>query len=243
MAAIMFQTIPSFYAKNSEKNLFISADTYEKNLVCKDYCIALHDDQTCFLPVFKYHIILLGEIEELLHKLDTFCFTHQHVDCLYILFKYRFREKINVNSGNVFDNVQRAITFNQRNRGVEKMLSILKRGSWEKFKQHFMSALRKNNSTQTSGSMFAEWIEKAKKTKFELELIKIVDCFFDGQGNYDSNIVSFRKKSLEQTIFFITVSKRTQKKNKMPVKNEIPCQKISSNFGFQNNIFKTCQNL
>ena len=46
MAAIMLQTIPSFYAEISEKSLFISAKTYEKFIVCKDYCIAHHDDKT-----------------------------------------------------------------------------------------------------------------------------------------------------------------------------------------------------
>ena len=66
----------------------------------------------------------------------------------------------------------------------------------KKFKQHFMSALQKNKSTQTSGSVFAERIQKVKKTKLELELIKIVDCFLDGHGNYDSNLVSFKIKSL-----------------------------------------------
>ena len=59
-----------------------------------------------------------------------------------------------------------------------------------------MSALQKNKSTQTSGSVFAERIEKANKTKFELELIKIVDCFLEGHGNYDSNLVSPKTKSL-----------------------------------------------
>ena len=44
--------------------------------------------------------------------------------------------------------------------------------------------------------MFAERIEKVKKTKFELELEKVVHCFFDGHGNFDSNLVSFKKKSL-----------------------------------------------
>ena len=164
MAAIMLQTIPSFYAKISEKSLFISAKAYEKFIVCKDYCIAHHDDKTCPLPACKYHIILLGEIEELLHKLDTFCFTYQHVDCLYTLFKYRFSGKIIAKSGNVFDNVQRAISFNQRNRGVDKMPSIAKKRLLrKKFKQHFMSALQKNKSTQTSGSVFAERIEKLKR--------------------------------------------------------------------------------
>ena len=65
-----------------------------------------------------------------------------------------------------------------------------------KFKQYFMSALQKNKSTHTSGSVFAERIEKVKKTKFEMELIKIVDCFLDGHGNFDRNLVSFKIKSL-----------------------------------------------
>ena len=187
----------AFTQKFQKKSLFISAKTYEKFNVCKDYCIAHHDDKTCFLPACKYHIILLGESEELLHKLDTFCFTYQHVDCLYTLFKYRFSGKIIAKSGNVFDNVQRAISINQRNRGVDKMPSIAKKRLLrKKFKQRFMSALQKNKSTQTSGSVFEERIEKVKKTRFELELIKIVDCFLDGHGNYDSNLVSFRIKSL-----------------------------------------------
>ena len=119
------------------------------------------------------------------------------MDCLYTLFKYRFSGKIIAKSGIVFDNVQRAISFNQRNRGVDKMPSIAKKRLLrKKFKQHFMSALQKNKSTQTSGSVFAKRIEKFKKTRFELELIKIVDCFLDGHGNYDSNLVSFRIKSL-----------------------------------------------
>ena len=74
MAAIMLQTIPSFYAKFSEKTLFISSTTFEKYIVCKEYCIAHHDDKTCFLPACKYHIILLGNVEELLKKLGYILF-------------------------------------------------------------------------------------------------------------------------------------------------------------------------
>ena len=48
-------------------------------------------------------------------------------------------------------------------------------------------------TTQTSGSVFAERIEKVKKIKFELELIKIGDCFLDGHGYFDSNLVSLKK--------------------------------------------------
>ena len=197
MAAIMLQSKPSFYAKISEKSLFISANTYEKHIVCKDYCIAHHNEKTCFLPSCKYHIVLLGNVQELLKKLDSFCFTYQHVDCLYTLFKYRFSGKVIAKSGEVFDNVQRAVDFNQRNRGVDRMPSIAKKRLFrKKYKKHLFSSFQKTKATQTSGSVFAERIEKVKRTKFELDLIKIVDCFLDGHGNYDSNLVSFKIKSL-----------------------------------------------
>ena len=66
----------------------------------------------------------------------------------------------------------------------------------KKYKKQLFSSFRKTKSTQTGGSVFAERIEKVKKTKVELALIKIVDCFLDGYGNYDSNLVSFKIKSL-----------------------------------------------
>ena len=187
----------SFYAKISEKSLFISATTFEKYIVCKDYCIAHHDKKTCFLPACNYHITLLANVEELLKKLDTSCFTYQHVDCLYTLFKYRFSGKVIGKSGQVFDNVQRAVDFNHRNKGMDRMPSIAKKRLLrKKFKKHLLSSFQKTKATQTSGSVFAERIEKVEMTKFELDLIKIVDSFLDGHGNYDSNSVSFKIKSL-----------------------------------------------
>ena len=63
-------------------------------------------------------------------------------------------------------------------------------------KKHLLSSFQKTKSTQTSGSVFADRIEQVKKTKFELELMKFVDFFLDGQCNYTSNLVSFKMKSL-----------------------------------------------
>ena len=119
------------------------------------------------------------------------------MECLYTLLKYRFKGKVIAKSGQVFDNVQRAVDFNQRNKGVDRMPSIAKKRILrKKYKKHLFSSFQKTKATQTSGSVFAETIEKVKKTKFELDLIKIVDCFLDGHGNYDSNLVSFKMKSL-----------------------------------------------
>ena len=63
----------------------------------------------------------------------------------------------------------------------------------KKYQKHLFSSFQKTKTTQTSGSVLAERIEKVKKTKFELELIKIIDCFVDGHGNFDSNLVLSNK--------------------------------------------------
>ena len=197
MAAIMLQSIPSFYAKLSEKRLIISATTYEKYIVCKDYCIAHHNERRIFLPACNNHIVLLGNVQELLKNLDSFCFTYQHVDCLYTLFKYRFSGKVIAKSGQVFDNVEQAVDFNHRNKEVDRMPRIAKKRLLrKKYKKHLFSSFRKTKATQTNGSVFAERIEKVKKTKLEFELIKFVDCFLDGLGNFDSNLVSLKFKYL-----------------------------------------------
>ena len=93
------------------------------------------------------------------------------MDSLYNLFKNRSSGQNIGKSGNVFDNVQRAISLNQTNIRADKRSSIAKkRFLRKKFRQRFMSALQRNKSTHFSGSVFAKRIEKAKKTLFELEL-------------------------------------------------------------------------
>ena len=127
MTVVMFQVIPSFNTKYSKNSLFFSANTYEKYIVSKEYCIACHDDKMCFLPNCRYHSILIGNNKELLQKLDAFCFNYQHVDCLYTILKYRFSGKIVVKSGELFDNLQRAVHFNHQNEGGDRLSSIAKK--------------------------------------------------------------------------------------------------------------------
>ena len=146
MAAVMLQVIPSFHTVYSNNSHFISANTFEKYIVSTEYCIAGHDDKMCFLPNCRYHIILIGNIWELLQKLDALCFNYQHVDCLYTLFKYRFSGKIVLKSGQIFDNLQRAVHFNQQNRGVVRMRSIAKKRLLrKKFKNIFWAPSKRPN--------------------------------------------------------------------------------------------------
>ena len=151
MAAVMLQVIPSFYTIYSKNSLFISANTYEKFIVSKDYCIVRHDDNMCFLPKCRYHILLIGNIKELLLKLDAFCFNYQHVDCLYKLLKYRFSDEIVLKSGQLSDILQKAVHFNKQNRGVDIKPSVAKKDILdEKVQKPFPQLLSedKNNKDQ-----------------------------------------------------------------------------------------------
>ena len=175
MAGVILQVIASFYTHYSNNRLFISANTYEKDFVSKEHCIARQDDKMCFLPNCRYHNFLIGNIKELLQKKVAFCFSYQHVDCLYALFKDRFSGKIVVKSGQLFDNLQRAVHFDQQNRRVYRMPSIAKKRLFmKKYKKQLLDSFLKPKLTQTIGSVCADRSEQVETTKFELELIKIV---------------------------------------------------------------------
>ena len=96
MAAVMMQVVPSFYFVYSTKSVHICANTYEKYLVSKDYCVAQHEDSMCTVPNCKYHILLIAEKDknDLMQKLDTFCFLYQLVDCLHTLSSIALMERL-----------------------------------------------------------------------------------------------------------------------------------------------------
>ena len=66
----------------------------------------------------------------------------------------------------------------------------------EKLRKTIVELLPKTKSMQTSGSVFADRNEQNERTKFELKLIKFVDSFLDIHGNFTSNLVPFKKVSL-----------------------------------------------
>ena len=177
--------------------LFVSANTYKKIVVCNDYRVAFHNDETCFVSNCKFHNILLGSVEVLLRKLDTFCFTYQLLDCLYTLFGYRFSRNVSAMSGQTFNNVQRAVDFNHRNKGKDRMPSIAKKGSRTKSSKSIYSPpFRRQKQRILMVQCLQKKNKQVKKTKLELELIKILDCFLDGYGIYASNLVTVRMKFL-----------------------------------------------
>ena len=128
-ATVMTQVVPSCYSVYSTKSVHICANTFEKYLVCKDFCVAQHEDSMCTVPNCKFHILLIEEKDnnDLMQKVGTFCFTYHLVDCLYPLFKYRFDGKIVTRNGQVFDNMERAVRVNQRHKTLERTPSRAKK--------------------------------------------------------------------------------------------------------------------
>ena len=94
MEAVILQVIAGNYGKYSKNSRFLSVNTYKKCFVGEYYCIAHHDADMCFSTNCRFDILMQGSLEELRQKLDPLCFTYQHVDCLYTLFKSRFRGKL-----------------------------------------------------------------------------------------------------------------------------------------------------
>ena len=59
-------------------------------------------------------------------------------------------------------------------------------------------SVQQSISVQTTGSVFEERVNSVRrKTKFEfeLELMKITDCFLDGYGGYERKLISLKKHS------------------------------------------------
>ena len=113
-----------FLTKNS---LFNSVNTHKKYIVSKENSIAGHVDKVCFLPICSYHIKLIGNNQELLQNLNALYFNYEQVDCLYTLFMHRFSGKNVLKSGQLFDNLQRAVHFKHQNRGMQRMPSFAKK--------------------------------------------------------------------------------------------------------------------
>ena len=59
---------------------------------------------------------------------------------MYTLFKYRISGRVIAKSGQVFDNVQRAVDFNHRNKGVDRMPSTAKKRLLRKSSKSIYSA-------------------------------------------------------------------------------------------------------
>ena len=195
MAALTLQLISSYYTIYSENSVFIPPNTYEKYLVSIEYCIARHAEKMCFLPNCRYHFIPIGDIKELLQKLDASCFNYQHVDSLSTIPSTDSIAKLLSRVDNFLIKCIRRLISTNRNRGVDEMPRIAKKRRLRKrYEKNLFSYFQNSKLTQICESIFADRKEEVKKSKLEIFLVKTADCFLGGHGNYTSALVTSWEK-------------------------------------------------
>ena len=114
------------------------------------------------------------------------------MECLYTLYKHQVFGHTIEEAGLVFTQLKRAVQHNSEYKFVEKLPSAFKkRLSRKKFKRHLLRAEQRNASTQTLRSSFSDRIQSLKNSKYESDLIKIVDCLLDGHGIIDNSMLYF----------------------------------------------------
>ena len=119
----------------------------------------------------KFHVLLIGSsFDQILKRLSNFHFTYQVIDCLYTLYEYGFYSNAISSTGEVFNQLDRAV-------------------------HHYLCSNQKLASTQTIGSPFLERVRKVQNSKYEHDLLKMIDCLIDGYGFVNSDHVNFSLKS------------------------------------------------
>ena len=118
----MCQALPSFHSDYCQKSLFISVSSnlYEKKIVTNNFCVSTRNSY-CSLENCKFHILLIGSsFDQILQRLANFHFTYQIIDCLYTLYKYRFYSNVISSTGEVFNQLDRAVHHNLKWKGAEQ---------------------------------------------------------------------------------------------------------------------------
>ena len=128
--------------------------------------------------------------------MDDLFFQYQTVDCFYTLEKHQIFGRTMDEAGLVFTQLKRAVQHISENKLVEKLPGVSKkRLSKKKFKRHLLRAEERNASIQTLRSSFFNRIQTLKNSKYEIELIKNVDCLLDGHGIIDNPMLKFEARN------------------------------------------------
>ena len=87
----------------------------------------------------------------------------------------------------------------------------MKRLIRKKYRGHYLSFNEELASTQTHGSMFLDRNRKNLNSKFEINLLKIIDCFIDCHGSVNSDYVSFVINELSYIVFLVVCPDKSLK--------------------------------
>ena len=168
MAAAMYQALSRLCSDYCQKALFISvsSDFYENNIVTRNFCVSTHHSY-CSLEIYKFHILLIGS------SFDWVIFiSHKKL----LIFKYRFFSNVISSTGDILNQLDRAVNLDLKWKGAEKKPRVAKeRLLRKKFNCRYLCSNQKLASTQTIGSVFLERVRKVQNSKSEHDLLKITD--------------------------------------------------------------------
>ena len=80
-----------------------------------------------------------------------------------------------------------------KSKRVDKFPNIARKDWSKKVQKAFIELFPKNEINASNWISFCRESYFVKETNFELELLKIVFCFLDEYGNYDSKSIPFGK--------------------------------------------------
>ena len=94
------------------------------------------------------------------------------------LYKNRFYSNVISSTGEVFFQLDPAVHHNLKWKEAEKRPSVAKKRLLrKKFKLHYLCSNQKLASTQTIGSAFLDRFRKVQNSKYEHDLLKLIDSF------------------------------------------------------------------
>ena len=88
-----------------------------------------------FLRLYAQFLLFFGKLQlphQILQRLSNFHFTYQIIKCLYTLGNYRFYSNVISSTGEVFNQLDRAVHHNLKSKGAEKMPSVAKKRLYAK---------------------------------------------------------------------------------------------------------------
>ena len=126
-----------------------------------------------------FHILLIGSsFDQILQRLGNFLFTNQIIDCFYTLYKYRFYSNVILSTGEVFNQLDRALHHNLKRKRAKKMPSVAtKRVLRKKLKRHFLCYNQKLASLKPSVQLFWKECLKFKTQNMNMICLKKLTSF------------------------------------------------------------------
>ena len=136
MAAAMCQALASFYSDYKEKLVIISVsgDFYERHRVTHHICVSTHNSY-CSFENCKFHIPLIG---------SSFIKFYQIIDCLYTPYKNRFYSIVISSTGEVFNQLDRAVHCNLKWKRAEKCPALQRKDCYAKNSNVIIYVLTRN---------------------------------------------------------------------------------------------------